>query len=133
MITLKHIQTSDKYENYGHLLMSIFNETIYLCKYDSNKITYVYTYDITNLKKFHEYECNIPFICSTSTSTLYKNKLYHYESKQIRIYDLMTSDNIYCIDINTDHEEYMLSVSDDIILLHNGIHIIIYEIKQITK
>lgn len=131
LITLKHIRTSDKWEHYGYLLMSIFDETIYLCEYDSDKITYVYTHDTTNLKKSHEYECNIPFICSTST--LYKNKLYDYKSNQIRVYDLMTSENIYCIDVNTDYEEYMLSVSDDIILLHNGVHVIIYEIKQLTK
>jgi hypothetical protein len=115
------------------LCMSIYNNMIYIYEYDSytEESISIRTHDINDFRIISTYfAAKNNYKCREAR--LYKNKLYQYALGQIFIYEAISFEQIHSFkvnsyDINTISE---ISISDDIILLSDGLRIILYEIKH---
>jgi hypothetical protein len=99
--------------------ITIYDTLIYI--YDGYTYIYVHDIDLNQVSTHH-----IP--CDYDNTRIHKNKLYHYDSDTIYVYDILRMILIHSFKTKCN-DKYKLLVSDDTIVLHNEQHIVFYEIK----
>lgn len=118
--------------NTNSLYMSIYNDMIYIYEYDSytEESISIRTHDINDFRIISTYFAAKKHN-KCQEARLYKNKLYQYALGQIFIYDVVSFEQIHSFKVNINDVNTIveISISDDIILLSDGLRIILYEIK----
>jgi hypothetical protein len=130
LLTFTQTQVSKKYKYHSNVLqMSIHEDTLYIhdrTYLDKKQSYYIYAHDIINLKRKSRKSTK-----KLSNASLYKNKLYCYESRTVYVYDVTTLNKIHSFNIDQCDQNIgcNIFISDDIMMLSNPKQMIFFDIK----